>query len=421
MAVVGLTVILVLAVPARVALGLFAPLALWRSARPRGPAATSTVAALVLAGLVWAGLAGTSDPAHNVLPVFVWTLFWVLLVVVQGLFGDVWRWLNPWTGPLALARRAGLRPLARLPAGLGHWPALAFFLVFSAFHLVHPTPSDPQLLARAVAAWWGLHFALALVFGPRWLRRGEALTALLGAYAGLGLFGTARGRRRAGFFGWQAVAARRAPDAGLAVLMIAALAAGSFDGLYETFFWLSLTGVNPLEFPGRSAVWAANLGGLLGSVLALSAVYALCLAAGLRLAGAGGRFGEAFRAFAPALMPIALAYHVAHYLPAFLVEVQAVPIVLNDPLGAGVDLLGLGHMNVTTGFFNRLDSVRRIWLTQAGAVVLGHVVAVLLAHALALRLFGDDRRATRAGAPLALFMVGYTQFGLWLLASPRGI
>jgi hypothetical protein len=76
---------------------------------------------------------------------------------------------------------------------------------------------------------------------------------------------------------------------------------------------------------------------------------------------------------------------------------------------------------VTTGFFNRLDTVRLIWLTQAGAVVAGHVVAILLGHVLALRMFGRHRRAAIAQAPLAALMVGYTLFGLWLLASPRGV
>ena len=68
-----------------------------------------------------------------------------------------------------------------------------------------------------------------------------------------------------------------------------------------------------------------------------------------------------------------------------------------------------------------LATVRVIWLTQAGAVIIGHVLAILVAHALALRLHGDHRRAMLSQLPLALFMVAYTLFGLWLLASPRGV
>ncbi len=89
-------------------------------------------------------------------------------------------------------------------------------------------------------------------------------------------------------------------------------------------------------------------------------------------------------------------------------------------MGRGADLFGLAGGHVTTGFFNTQASVRVIWLTQAGAVVFGHVVAILMAHVLALRLFGTTRKATLSQLPLTLFMVSYTLFGLWLLASPRG-
>ena len=59
-------------------------------------------------------------------------------------------------------------------------------------------------------------------------------------------------------------------------------------------------------------------------------------------------------------------------------------------------------------------------MTQAGAVVTGHVIALLLAHALAMRAGDGRRRAVLGQVPLALFMVAYTVFGLWLLATPRG-
>ena len=63
--------------------------------------------------------------------------------------------------------------------------------------------------------------------------------------------------------------------------------------------------------------------------------------------------------------------------------------------------------------------MRRIYLGQAGAVVSGHVLAVILAHAIAIRALGTTRRALLSQLPLALFMIAYTLFGLWLLASPR--
>ena len=46
-------------------------------------------------------------------------------------------------------------------------------------------------------------------------------------------------------------------------------------------------------------------------------------------------------------------------------------------------------------------------------------MAIVLSHALALRLLASRRKAMLCHLPLAGFMVCYTLFGLWLLASPR--
>ena len=102
-------------------------------------------------------------------------------------------------------------------------------------------------------------------------------------------------------------------------------------------------------------------------------------------------------------------------------DIQWTLLATSDPLDTGADLLGLGQFYVTTGFFNTRDTVQVIWLTQAGAVVIGHVISILVAHAIALRVYGNDRAALLSQAPLAALMVVYTLFGLWLLASPRGV
>ena len=46
---------------------------------------------------------------------------------------------------------------------------------------------------------------------------------------------------------------------GEAAFVALAIASVSFDGLAATFWWLARLGINPLEFPGRSAVlWAEH-------------------------------------------------------------------------------------------------------------------------------------------------------------------
>ncbi|MCP3969007.1 MAG: hypothetical protein GY717_01530 [Rhodobacteraceae bacterium] len=418
-AAVALTVVALALLPGGLIAGLFRPVPLLALSLRKIQPVTSMLAALFLALLVWAGLDGPSDPLANPLVLMVWTVFWIGFVTVQALIFDLWSYLNPWTGPLRLIRRC-FAPwrYASLSPALGYWLGTLSFLAFAYLLLADPAPADPPRLARLVAAYWVFTMGLTVIFGPRWLRRAEGFTVIFRAYSRLAILGCNAGRLCLGLPGWQIVRRRPLPLS-LAALCVILLGTGSFDGLNETFWWLARLGINPLEFPGRSAVVGANTLGMIAANVALLGVVAATIGLGLRVAGSRTPLGEGFGHFAPSLLPIALGYHVAHYLTSFLVDSQYALVALSDPFLTGADWLGLGEFYVSTGFFGTRSSVRAIYLAQAGAVVIGHIVAVLVAHATALRLFPGHRRAALSQAPLAVFMIGYTFFGLWLLASPR--
>lgn len=419
-AAVVLTVLLLAAVPERAAGALFTPVGLARRWRSRLAVATSCLSALLFLWLISVGLTGPRDPLSNPLTLGIWTIWWIGLVSLQGLMGDIWKWITPWDGPAALLRWAGLRPFLRLPARIGHAPAIVTFLGFALFLMADIAPADPARLATYAGAYWLFTLLATLAFGRRWTLRGDGLSVLMRSYALIAPFGRTRRRIAVGLWGWR-VLTTRVPPLGLAVFMVLMLGSGSFDGLNETFWWMGVLGINPLEFPGRSAVVTQNAVGLLLANALLVGVFAVTIWLGLRLVRSDMPLSKAFSVFAPSILPIALGYHIAHYYTSFLVEGQYAIAALNDPFASGADLLGIGTFYVTTGFFNTPDSVRLIFLTQAAAVVLGHVLAVLLAHVLAVRHFGSSLRAALSQAPLALFMIGYTFFGLWLLASPRGL
>ena len=418
---VALTVLLLTVLPERALKPVFRPRVLMRW-RPwhRARLATSILAFLSLCWLIWVGLKGDRDPLENPLSLFVWTIWWIGFVSVQGVLGNLWRWVNPWTGPVALTRKLlSIRPFLRLPAQMGHVLAILTFLGFAAVLLADPAPADPTRLAGYVGGYWLFAYLGLLAFGPRWLLRAEGISMLMRNYSRMALIGRAGRRVALGVPGWQ-VLVRRTPPIGVAVFTLLMLGSGSFDGLNETFWWFGLIGINPLEFPGRSMVITQNLIGLVIANCALVAVFVAAVWMGLKLVDGQIGLTRAFCLFAPTILPIALGYHIAHYLTSFLVDGQYALVAISDPLANGADYLGLGHHFVSTGFFKNQASVRVIWLTQAGVVVAGHILAVMLAHAIALRQFGTNKRAALSQAPLALFMVLYTLFGLWLLASPRG-
>ncbi len=63
---------------------------------------TSCASFAFLMFLVVCGLAGSRDPLANPLPLTVWTLLWIGLTLLQGLFGNLWHWINPWYAPVRL-------------------------------------------------------------------------------------------------------------------------------------------------------------------------------------------------------------------------------------------------------------------------------------------------------------------------------
>ncbi len=414
-AAVTLSVLALFALPGGAVRGLFAHRPLAPRHFEHAQQICSLVSLICLFFVLYLGFTGPRDPLSNLMPLSFWTLGWVAAVSLSGVLGNLWRWINPWTGLFQLL--GPLRPVLGLPTGLGRWPAVALLLGFAAFLLADIAPDDPARLARFVAIYWLVTFAGMILCGRRWLEHAELGHAVFAAFASLAPLRLS-GRAGLGGPGWRLLADTPAPAAGIFALTL--LAVGSFDGLNGTFWWLGRIGVNPLEFPGRSAVVAQTLTGLALAFAALLGVFALAVWLGLRLARAEVRYAQAFGWLALSLLPIALVYHIAHYLTSFLVQIQYAIAALSDPFARGADWLGIQPFRVTTGFFNSIDSVRVIWVTQAGLVVLGHVWSVLLSHRIALRLFGEGPRAAVATLPLSIFMIAYTMLGLWLLAAPKG-
>ena len=96
------------------------------------------------------------------------------------------------------------------------------------------------------------------------------------------------------------------------------------------------------------------------------------------------------RNFALTLVPIAIGYHVAHYLVFLLVQGQYIIPLLSDPFGRGWDLFGTAGYRVDIA----VAGARFAWYTAVAAIITGHVFAVYLAHGARLRF--SRRPASRS-------------------------
>jgi hypothetical protein len=377
----------------------------------------------VLVLLILAGYFGSRDPLVNPLPLSVWTLWWIGLTIAHAVFGNLWRYLNPWVGPFRLLRAASGLPDAPLPYRLGYWPAIVGFLAFAWFELIYPGPDDPAVLARAIIVYSIVTWIGMTLFGEKaWLSQGEAFSvffSLIARVAPLQSEATASGRRQFHLaVPGRALAALPplAPSGTLFVLLT--LATVSFDGLSKTFWWLGLHGINPLEFPGRTEVMGINSFGLVALWLALSVAFLACIWTGRLLAADDAPFWHRAGALAASILPISIGYQFAHYLTVFLVNSQYATIALTDPFSLGWFASHDRMHRVTTSFLSHHASVTMIWNLQAAGIVIGHVVAVLVAHLVTLQAEKNRRATLLSQAPLAILMVAYTLFGLWLLSTP---
>ena len=118
--------------------------------------------------------------------------------------------------------------------------------------------------------------------------------------------------------------------------------------------------------------------------------------------------------FGYTLIPLAFVYHLAHYYTLFIVQGQDIIRLISDPFGRGWNLFGTATFKPNIA----LLGAKFIWHSQVALIVFGHMVAVYLAHILAIHIFKSSKKAFISQIPMLFLMVFYTMMGLWILAQP---
>jgi hypothetical protein len=374
--------------------------------------------------VVYAGFAGTTAAASNLTPTFVFVIFWVGLAILSPLFGDVFAAFNPWRAiARAVAGLASLVSRERLPAPLpyperlGRWPAAIGILAFAWVELVYSGRGDPSNLAVLALAYAAVQFVGMSLYGiEQWNRYGDGFAVYYGLFARISPLRWERG----------AVYARRPlsglttldPVPGTVALLCVLIGTTSFDGFSNGPAWgdLSPRLTDAIAGLGVSQATALELAftiGLAGAVLAVAGMYRLGVTGMQRESGAAMTATELARRFAHTLVPIALAYVLAHYFSLLAYEGQRIFYLASDPLGEGADIFGSANAIVDYTWI----SATEIWYVQVAALVVGHIAGLVLAHDRALAMFSDGRTATRSQYWMLAVMIAFTSLGLWLLSA----
>lgn len=381
---------------------------------------------------VAAGLFGAQSPLKNIAPVLVWAIWWVGMAYISALLGNLWALVNPldtlfaWMEALCARIRPG-RKLAlglRYPDALGVWPAVFLFLAFVWLEVVWEHSDSPARLAMAMLAYSLLTWLGMLLFGrAEWLRRGEVFAlvfGLLARFAPTEVRRTSAGGRELILRPYAVGLLSSEPASrSTLTLVLAMLAAVSFDGFMETPLWAAILEYyappagNPARDSDAAHVWVQTAG-VIGAPLLFVAVYAVFS----RLIAWGGdarvRATRVAGLFVFTLVPIAIAYHLAHYLSFLAMAGQYLIPLASDPFGFGWDLFGTKNHFIRIG----LVDARAVWYLSIGAIVMGHIIAVYLAHRTALQAYSDRRVALRSQWPMLALMVCYTMTSLWIIAQP---
>jgi hypothetical protein len=368
-------------------------------------------------------LRGVQAERANFATTFVFVIFWVGLIPLSVLFGDVFRAFNPWRAiGRAVSWVTSKVSSSELPAPfaypdrLGHWPAAVGIFLFAVMELVAGDGRRPENVAIATLAYSALTFVAMALYGVEtWISRGEAFSVYFNLFSRLSPVETRDG-----------VVGVRRPLSGLAALKpvngtvpLLAVMIGSvtFDGASEAPIW---TGVAPdiarffedVGFQPQNALELTFLLGLTVTILLVFAFYRLGVL-GARSVGGGFSTERLARGFVHTLVPIALAYVMAHYLTLLVYEGQGIGFLASDPLGDGSDLFGTADSQIDYS----LLGANATWYWQVGFVVGGHVAALTLAHDRALAMYARAREAVRSQYWMLAVMVGFTSLALWLLSQ----
>jgi hypothetical protein len=372
----------------------------------------------------YAGIAGTDAQSENLAPTAVYVAFWVGVPFASLLLGDVWRLLSPWravgraVGWIgARVARDGLPEPLPYPERLGRWPGAAVIFGFAICELCWASATEPGTLAILMLLYFFAMLVGMSIYGVEpWVRNADGFGVLFGLIGSLAPVG----RREDGRLTLRVPgtgAARLAPVAGTVALLLVSIGSTAFDGAKEGSLFNNLAidlqdAFHSLGLPLSTSLELGFVVGLAAAIAIVSVIWTLGMAGMPATPRAPSRIDLA-RAFGHTLAPIAAGYLVAHYFSLLAYNGQDLWRLVNDPLGRGSDLFGGTNAGIDYGVI----SATGIWYVQVGALVVGHVGALILAHDRALELYGSARAATRSQVVMLILMVVFTCLGLWLLSA----
>lgn len=367
------------------------------------------------------GILGIDSSFSNFNMTFFWLIFLLGFTYLTALVGNLWSTVNPWKilvelGETLIGEES--RGIFKYPQKLSYWPAFVFYFLLIWFELVGGT--TPAKLSLLIVQYTLINFAGVIAIGKKnWFCYCEFFSVFFNLISKVSPIEAISGKiyLRPPFVG---LVNDRAKHFSLLMFILFMLSSTAFDGFSSTIPWLRLSyrletvvggllGENSLlTFQGVKTL------GLAASPIIFLYIYLALITLAKLITKSQQTIAELALQFAFTLIPIALVYNVAHYYSLLLTEGQNIIRLVSDPFGFGWNLLG------TANFISNIGIVGAsfVWHSQVLIILLGHVIAVFLAHLVALRIFPSHHKALISQFPMLALMVIYTITGLWILSQP---
>ena len=318
--------------------------------------------ATILFFLIAPGIIGNESSKTSVTPLILWVFLWIGVPTLGLLFGDVYAKFNP----LNLIRISSNKPRSV-------YVSCFLFLGLTWFELVWREPGNPLNIASVfIILFVGVN--LIRYFYKKSIIEVDPLLLLHYLYSKLKLFNS-----KPYFRSLINNIGNLAKLNGIEYFILLMIGTVTYDGLRETTFWYNQFGeqINNIWF---STIMFLSMN--LGTII----FYRFACYFAIKVGGSELKLNEVSKLFGHTMLPIAFAYHITHYLTLLLFETQTFIYRLNDPLGTGLNLF-----NVQEPEINYFIEPIIIWGIQVAVTLLGHMLSVVLAHDLAVKLFGHQQ------------------------------
>ena len=327
------------------------------------------------------GFFGTQSPVQNFAVNFFWIIFMLGFTYLTALLSDIWEIVNPWKIMLSMFKE--LKPIISYPKSLGYFPALFFYFILIWLELLSQGfATRPQNLSLILLSYTTITILGAILFGKEaWFKYGDFFSVFFKLIGNRSLSIT--------------------PHFSLLLFILFMLSSTAFDGFRGTYLYFRyFFSFNPIVLLAASFILFLSL--------YLIAIFLMKL-----ITKSNFSIKALSLQFAFSLIPIALAYNVAHYYTLLITQGQQIIPLFSDPFNKGLNLFATADYQINIGILN----AGFIWNSEVVVIILGHIMAVVISHLIALKVFPKNQ-AMISQIPMLILMVIYTITGLWILSQP---